>query len=190
MLLESIDQQPIALVYFARYRMNTTTAIDVGDRTEQVPLVRVHLTDDVHIGTWLAHVEELLGRQSNGFESRTAAIHARSSEEKRPDPVAGRFESGAPETLAHSTIGRWSPHRCRPCPRSRAEFDRDGVIHAPSSIADSALADISDAALRSMSVALAFLSQMHRFEAAAFARRSAIAEYPAPTASLRLETRW
>jgi hypothetical protein len=79
-----------------------------------------------------------------------------------PDPVAGRLESGAPETPAHSTIGRRSPHRCRPFPRSRAEFDIDGVIHAPSGIASSPLADISDAALRSMSVSFAFLSQRHR----------------------------
>jgi hypothetical protein len=77
----------------------------------------------------------------------TAAIHARGSERKGPDPVADRFGSDAPETLAHSTIGRRSPRRCQPSPRSLAELGLLGVIHAPACIAGSALAVIQPAIL-------------------------------------------
>ena len=52
----------------------------------------------------------------------TAAMLARESEGKEPDPVAGRFEYDAPETPVHSTIEKRSPHRCRPSPQSLAEF--------------------------------------------------------------------
>jgi hypothetical protein len=79
----------------------------------------------------------------------TAAIRVCDSEGKGPDHVAGRFEPDAPETLAHSTIGRRSPHRCRPSPRSLVECGLLGVIHVLSSIAGSALADISGAVVRS-----------------------------------------
>src|ERR1700688_177809 len=75
----------------------------------------------------------------------TAAIHVCGSEEKGPDPVAGRSESGAPETLAHSTIGRRSPRRCRPSPRFLVECGLLGVIHAPSCTVGSVLADTHSA---------------------------------------------
>src|SRR5580704_17254167 len=68
----------------------------------------------------------------------TAAIRVSDSEGKAPDHVAGRFGSDARETLAHSTIGRRSPRRCRPSPRSLVECGLLDVIHAPSCTVGSA----------------------------------------------------
>src|ERR1700738_1944850 len=110
----------------------------------------------------------------------TDTIHVCDSEGKGPDHVADRFGSDALETMAHSTIGRRSPRRCRPSPRSLVECGLRGVIHAPSCIVGSALADISGVALRSASVYSLRLVPGPRFEQVAFARRSAIAERRAP----------
>src|ERR1700692_3531353 len=106
----------------------------------------------------------------------TAAIHVCDSEGKWPDHVAGRFGSDALETLARSTIGRRSPRRCRPSPRSLVECGLLGVIHVLSRIAGSALADISGAVFRSASVYSLCLVPGPRIEPAACPRRSAIAE--------------
>src|SRR5580692_10835863 len=103
----------------------------------------------------------------------TAAIHVCDSEGKAPDHVAGRFGSDALETLAHSTNGRRSLRRCRPSPRSLVECGLLGVIHAPSCIAGSALADTSGAVFRSASVYSLCLIPRPHIEPAAFARRSA-----------------
>src|ERR1700722_835342 len=110
----------------------------------------------------------------------TAAIHVCESEGKGPDHVAGRFGYDALETPAHSTNGRRSLRRCRPSPRSLVECGRPGVIHVPSSIAGSALADLSGAVFRSASVYSLCLVLGPRIEPAAFARRSAVAERRAP----------
>src|ERR1700722_1965884 len=110
----------------------------------------------------------------------TAAIQVCDSEGNGPDHVAGRFGSDAPETLAYSTIGRRSPRRCRPSPRSLVECDLLGVIHVPSCIAGSALADTSGAVFRSASVYSLCLIPGPRIEPVACARRSAIAEGRVP----------
>src|SRR5882757_6577015 len=97
----------------------------------------------------------------------TAAILVCDSEGKGPDHAAGRFGSDALETLAHSTIGRRSPRRCRPSPRFLVECGLLGVIHAPSCTVGSALADISGVALRSASVYSSRPVPGPRFEPAA-----------------------
>src|SRR3981081_2930044 len=110
-----------------------------------------------------------------------AAVHARAFHGRASDPVADHFESGALETPAHSTNGPRCLPRCRPSPRFVVESDLAGVVPAPPRSADSVLAGIAGAALRSKSVSLSLLVRAFLFVPTAYARRFAIAEYRAPS---------
>src|ERR1700721_2569673 len=105
------------------------------------------------------------------------AVHARAAPRRASDPCAGHFESGALETSAHSTNGPRCLRRCRACPRFVVESDLAGVVHAPPGSADSVLAGIAGAALRSTLVYWSLLVRAFRFAPTAFAPQSAIVEY-------------